>query len=300
VTSPTFTSSPDDVSLSSGQAKFLYWFVGTVPILKAMTPISTHLGNLWVGLGNDAVDAAKHTGQPHLVSQAVLARAAKLYDQVISDVSRQTATCSLQLLSYFVVGDVIKASLKKYYATKAPAKQDPGVQQVITQVVPLLAQVLATIMSRGLGSSQLNKLMQQSNNGRHQEVPAPEKWRARVNHFINAHFRDVKTDVLKPGKAAVFATGGMIVYFGALVGLLYGLSTLLEKALPDSFKPKKGKAQPTAPKPDPVQPLPQSSTPQLLWQNTQNLPLAAMNPLPSNLMNPAPLTFSGRRPYPFS
>ena len=171
---------------------------------------------------------------------------------MIRDVSRQTATCSLQLISYFVVGDIIKAGIKKHYSKKPPQAQDLGHQQVIGQVVPLLAQVVATIMSRWLGASQLQKFLERLTDARTETIPANEKFRIKINNFINTTLRDSETHALKPLKASFFATSAMTVYFGALVGGLYGLSTLLEKVLPEDYKPKKSKPKPLASAPNVV------------------------------------------------
>ncbi len=267
----------EPVSLSAGQTKFLYWFVGTVPIFKALTPISTHLGNLWSGLGNDEVQKAKKLGLK-AERKAIIKQAADLYGHVISDVSRQTATCSLQLISYFVVGDIIKAAIQKHYAKKPPPLKDSGQQQVITQVVPLLAQVVATIMSRWLGASQLQKALKRLTDASTETIPANEKFRLKINQFINTHLRDPETLALRPLKASFIGTGAMTVYFGLLIGGLYGLSTLLEKVLPEDYKPKKGKAKPVAPAPlNANTPIPSPSA--LNWLSSG----------PSSLINPSPV-----------
>jgi hypothetical protein len=42
-----------------------------------------------------------------------------IYRNVVNDFAKQTITCSFQLMSYFVVGNAIKAILKKIYSKKA-------------------------------------------------------------------------------------------------------------------------------------------------------------------------------------
>lgn len=220
------TDSPSDsqssVTLSPAQAKFLYWFTGLIPIPKALTPLATYWGDV---------------RKPHYDNLLPAVKAARLYHNVVTDVGRQTVTCTFQLVSYFVGGNLIKLGLHQVSPPKDDmTSKDEARQQVIVQVASLLIQVAATILSRPFGASQLIRLF-------HQEEkpgsPTGGKWQAKANQLINQHLRDAKTQHLLPGKAALLATGGIAVYLGTLVAALYGLSTLLEKAFPGSYNPKK-------------------------------------------------------------
>jgi hypothetical protein len=220
------TDSPSDsqsnVTLSPAQAKFLYWFTGLIPIPKALTPLATYWGDV---------------RKPHYDNLLPAVKAARLYHNVVTDVGRQTVTCTFQLVSYFVGGNLIKLGLRQVSPPQEDmTSKDEARQQVIVQVSSLLIQVAATILSRPFGASQLIRLFHQ------EEKPAASaggKWQERANQLINKHLRDAKTQHLLPGKAALLATGGIAVYLGTLVAALYGLSTLLEKAFPASYNPKK-------------------------------------------------------------
>ncbi len=199
-------------SLSTGQAKFLYWFTGLIPIPKALTPLATYWGDIRKPL-YDNLEPGK--------------KAARLYQNVVTDVGRQAVTCSFQLASYFIGGDVIAAIFQGF-------SDDAATKHVIVQGSSLLLQVGATILSRPFGASQLIGLCQQ------EESPIATvkgRWKLRVNSWINGHLRAAGTQHLLPGKAAAIATGTLAVYLSSLVGVLYSISSLLEKAFPQIYKP---------------------------------------------------------------
>jgi hypothetical protein len=217
----------DNVSLSPGQAKFLYWYLGMVPIGKALTTPSTYLSS-----------RSEHKGMP------AIQRAAHDFSKaVVSDFTRQISTCSFQLISYFVVGDLIKAFLKQYYARKPASEQNPGQQQLLMQVIPSTVQVFATIFSRAPAGWLSSFFRVDPMSG--ESLPKPTPWGRRTAKIIDTVLRHphpltdkVKAGLLRPGLASVVATGTMIVYFSGLVGILYGISTGLEKAFPNFFKLK--------------------------------------------------------------
>jgi len=243
--------------MTPGQAKFMYWFVGTAPILKAMTSITTY----W-GLKDEAIKKIKNT-TGEVVKKLPPEAARTVYLGVLSDFARQTVTCSFQLLSYFIVGDAIKGILNKIAAKKPPEQQDPGLQQVLKQTIPLGVQVLATIFSRKMGAAQLESLFKPDANG---ELVIPEKekgWSLWFKKHTKPLVENTLTETVtingkavksfQPLKASLMATSGMVGYFTVLVGLLYGTSTLLEKTFPGTFKSKQpgsdkeqGKDQPDA------------------------------------------------------
>jgi hypothetical protein len=214
-----------NVALSPGEAKFLYWFLGMVPIGKALTTPSTY----WSSLG-------KFKELPPV------RRAATVFSEaVITDFTRQTATCSLQLVGYFVVGDLIKALLKQHYAHKPASEQNPGKQQVLMQVIPSSVQVFATVFSRAPAAWLGSFFKVDPISGRC--LPKPTPWGQRTAHFIDTVLRrpieqGAKIGRLRPGLASAVATGAMMVYFLGLAGILYGISTGLEKAFPNFFKLK--------------------------------------------------------------
>jgi len=215
-----------NVALSPGEAKFLYWFLGMVPIGKALTTPSTY---------GSSLSKFKDASQP-------LRRAAGIFSEaVITDFTRQTATCSLQLVGYFVVGDLIKALLKQHYAHKPASEQNPGKQQVLMQVIPSSVQVFATVFSRAPAAWLGSYFKVDPIDGRC--LPKPTPWGRRTAHFIDTVLRrpieqGAKIGRLRPGLATAMATGVMMVYFLGLAGVLYGISTGLEKAFPNFFKLK--------------------------------------------------------------
>jgi hypothetical protein len=226
--SPSSTSdSQSNVTFSPAQAKFMYWFTGLAPIPKALTPLATFWGD---------VRKSQYRKLPPGV------RAARLYQNVVSDVGRQTATCTFQLVSYFVAGDLIKLALKQISfkqgksAPKDKKAKDEARQQIIIQVLSLVIQVTATILSRPFGASQLIGLF-------HQEAKPMAatggKWQGRVNNWVNKNLRALGTKHLLPFKTAMLATGGISLYLGSLVAVLYGISTMLEKAFPRLYPSKK-------------------------------------------------------------
>ena len=228
-----------NVTLSPGQAKFLYWFVGTAPILKAMTTITTYLGSRKAKLK----ELAKLDPMAKTLSKDAFT---DIYRNVVSDFARQTVTCSFQLMSYFLVGDAIKAILKHVYSKKPADQQDPGMQQVLMQVIPLSVQVIATVLSRNFGAADLQALFDvDPKTGHYRAYSKGRKgfleWpRKHIGPFIEKHLKDSKGQLM-PFKASMIGTGAMIVYFGSLVGLLYGLSSGLEKAFPNFFQTRKPK-----------------------------------------------------------
>jgi hypothetical protein len=289
MSNPQFQGSSDDVSLSPGQAKFLYWFVGTAPILKAMTPITTYRGIMKKKLQDEG---AKLSTKAYT----------DVYRSVLSDFSRQTVTCSFQLMSYFIVGDAIKAILKKVYSKKSAAQQDPGFQQVLMQAIPLTVQVIATILSRNFGAADLQSVFEVNQQSGNCERPANGKvsfLREKAIKFIDGSLRKVHEPTgelrLRPLKAAVAGTGAMMAYFGALVGVLYGTSTLLEKVFPGTFK---SKHQATGKNPVPATPaLPAPPSLNVESRNGQlPAPGTPFNQPAFNMAHPPAIQFSAAHP----
>lgn len=287
---PTFNGQEEGISLSPGQAKFLYWFVGVVPILKAMTSITTYLGSKKKRLA----ELAKEVPAITKMTQKAYT---KVYTDVVSDFARQTVTCSFQLMSYFIVGDAIKAILKKVEAKKPPDQQDPGKQQVLRQAIPLTVQVIATILSRNFGAPEIQALFDVDPADGKFKIPANEsgfrlylktKTKALIDKSLTvAEDSNKNPGFLRPLKASLMGTGAMMVYFGGLVGVLYGVSTGLEKAFPGTFKAKnQSKPHAGAPVKQPFNTVSgvADMTPQT---NSAALPLLAnINQSSLNRMNP--------------
>jgi hypothetical protein len=295
---PTFNGQEEGISLSPGQAKFLYWFVGMVPILKAMTSITTYLGSKKKKLAELAKQVPAVTS---LTEKAVRS----VYTNVVSDFARQTVTCSFQLMSYFIVGDAIKAILKKVEEKKPLDQRDPGRQQVLMQAIPLTVQVIATILSRNFGAPEIQALFDIDPEDGKFKIPANEsgfrlylktKTKALIDKSLTVAEGKPNAGFLRPLKASLMGTGAMMVYFGALVGVLYGISTGLEKAFPGTFKTKsQSKKQSVAPVKQPFNAvsgaadmLPQSNSAALQSpansnQSSQNR-MNAMRPMTYNPM----------------
>lgn len=289
---PNFQGSSDDVSLSPGQAKFLYWFIGTVPILKAMTSITTYRGNM-----KSVLKEIAKSNNP--TRKLVETDFRKIYTGVVSDFSRQTVTCSFQLMSYFVVGDAIKAILKQVYSKKPPDQQDLGMQQVLMQTIPLTVQVIATILSRNFGASELQSFVDVNSITGKYTIPAKEtglslKIRTFLKNFIETSLTDQKTKCLRPLKASIVGTGAMMGYFAVLVGLLYGISSGLEKAFPGTFKTKQQSKKEEPQKPAAPAPL-------NLTSQAPMYPVYLSRPVHSPFMSPLSfsmpqMAFTGRLP----
>jgi len=201
-----------------------------------MTTITTYLGSRKARLR----ELAKLNP---VVTQLTKDAYTDIYRNVVSDFARQTVTCSFQLMSYFLVGDAIKAILKHIYSKKPADKQDPGMQQVLMQVIPLSVQVVATVLSRNFGAADLQALFDvDAKTGQYRLHGKGGKgfweWpRKYIGPFIEKRLKNSQGRLM-PLKASVFGTGAMMVYFAALVGLLYGLSSGLEKVFPGTFKVK--------------------------------------------------------------
>jgi hypothetical protein len=281
------------VSLSPGQAKFLYWFVGMVPILKALTPFTTYLGNRKTWLKKIAMEQGKSVKT--LTNKALTKTAlTDIYRNVLSDFARQTVTCSFQLMSYFIVGDLIKMGLNKFYSKMPADRQDPGLRQVLIQCIPLAVQVIATVLSRNMGAAELQALFDvdpktgeyktwHNKAGNPAPVKVPGSLTAKlqpyIKKFIDTSLREggKATGNLRPVKASLIAIGAMTGYFSALVGLLYGSSAMLEKVFPDSFKTKK---------PNNQQPQPVATNHPLVMPATIGLGALAYNVAPRHPQQP--------------
>lgn len=255
------SDSESNVIFSPGQAKFLYWANGLINIPKALTPITTYWG--------------ERNNHNYLKNPAE--RALKVYSDVITDIGRQTTTCTFQLISYFVGGNIIQAILSKVYPAKEDDPQSLAKHQLILQISSLFIQVSATILSRRFGAAQLSRVFAQK------EMPSNDVAETTIqkiaNAWINKNLREPVTHILKPAKAALVGTAGIAAYLGCLVGVLYGLSTLLETLFPDTYKPKKS----TSPKKESME---KKAHPSNVYSSGIR-PFTIVKPWPSNVA-PAP------------
>lgn|GEM_PF-3454102 len=257
--------SEDSVTLSPAQTSIIYWLAGAVPIAKALTPPFTYLGDVWKK-GYD--DLPKAT------------RASRLYQSVVSDISRQTMTCTFQLASYFIAGDLIKIGLQKYFDHKKNTaiqggadyteqkKKDDTTRQMVLQVSSLFIQVIATIISRPFGGADLNKLLKREDYPDKKPRKGLDKF---VETFINKHLRDPKSLHLLAGKTSLLATGVITVYLGSLMGLLYGFSQFMQSTFGD-----KNKTTPSSTK------SPVNSNPTLSNPTPMSKPFAPLGNKPGN------------------
>jgi hypothetical protein len=120
------------------------------------------------------------------------------------------------------------------------------------QVIPLSVQIVATVLSRNFGAADLQALFDVNpKTGKYVVLGKDNKgfweWsRKYVGPFIEKSLT-TKEGCLKPFKASVLGTGSMVAYFAALVGLLYGFSSALEKIFPGTFKAKQNHSRPEPP-----------------------------------------------------